>query len=42
LTRAGASFPPEGDPMNTLLILVAVAVLFFAVETYRTKPGDPL
>jgi hypothetical protein len=39
---AGTSSIPEGDLMNTLLILVAIAVLFFAVEMYRTKPGDPL
>jgi hypothetical protein len=42
LTPAGTSSLPEGDPMTTLLILFAIAVLFFVVETYRTKPGDPL
>jgi hypothetical protein len=42
LTHARSSSLPEGDPMTTLLILAAIAVLFFAVETYRTKPGDPL
>jgi len=28
--------------MTTLLVLLAVSVLFLAVETSGTKPGDPL
>jgi hypothetical protein len=32
----------EGDLLMPLLVVLAVGVLFFVVDSSRTKPGDPL
>jgi hypothetical protein len=32
----------EGDCLMPLLIAIAAAILLFVVDSYGTKPGDPL
>jgi hypothetical protein len=41
-SRAAGSHPEREPPMTTTFVLAAVAAIFFLVEAYQAKPGDPL